>query len=164
MKKLFIRISLLMMLLAALAAAAQQSTAPPSSATPPVQSATQATAYTPQYKGDPAHSQSEAIALGYMHTLLVAQRLYLKKHAHYATSLYALANFGSGSFTKRMMNTDRGDYTVSFHGGEKKFSLQLTPKQFDAQHRAFWTNENGIIHVDNDDAATERSPVLKAGD
>ena len=145
--------------------AVQQSPAEPQSSASQAQpSAVNAPAYTPQYKGDPAHSQSEAMALGYMHTLLIAQRLYMKKHAHYATSLYILASLGSGSFTKRMINTDRGDYTVSFRGALKKFSLQLTPKQFDALHRAFWTNENGIIHVDNDDAANEKSPVLKASE
>ena len=115
--------------------------------------------YTPHYHGDPAHSQAEAVALGYMHTLVYAQKLYLKKHGKYATSLYALV--GSGSFTKRMANPDRGDYTVSFHGGETKYAVQLTPRTFDAGHRAFWTNQNGIEHVEVDKPATEDSPVLK---
>lgn len=118
-------------------------------------------AYTPRYPGDPAHSQSEAIALGYIHTLVTAQKLYLKKHARYAPSLYALAQLGSGSFTRRMVKTDRGDYTVFYRPGEQKYALQLTPKTYDAQHRAFWVNENGIVHVEGDHPATEDSPVLR---
>lgn len=118
-------------------------------------------AYTPRYPRDPAHSQSEAVALGYMHTLVTAQKLYLKKHTRYAPSLYALTQLGSGSFTRRMAKTDRGDYTVSYHPGEQKYALQLTPKTFDEQHRAFWVNENGIVHVEGDHPATEDSPVLR---
>ena len=117
--------------------------------------------YVKKSPSDPAHSQAEAIALGYMHTLLTAEKLYLKKHARYAPSLYALAQLGSGSFTKRMAKTDRGDYTVSYRGGEKKFALQLTPKTFDADHRAFWTNQDGIIHVETSQPATDDSPVLR---
>lgn len=125
------------------------------------QEAASQTAYTPRYPSDPAHSQSEAIALGYIHTLVTAQKLYLKKHIRYAPSLYALAQLGSGSFTKRMAKTDRGDYNVIYHPGEKKYALQLTPKTFDQQHRAFWVNENGIVHVESDHPATEDSSVLR---
>ena len=121
----------------------------------------QTASYTPRFPGDPAHSQSEAIALGYMHTLVTAEKLYLKKHTRYAPSLYALAQLGSGSFTKRMAKTDRGDYNVIYHPGEKKYALQLDPKTYDAQHRAFWVNENGIVHVEGDHPATEDSPVLR---
>ena len=117
--------------------------------------------YTPRFPGDPAHSASEAAALGYMRTLVTAERAYFKKHTKYATSLAALAA-SPGSFTKRMARTtDRGDYTVSFHGTEKKFWVQMTPKVFDATRRAFWDNENGIIHVESDKPATESSPVLR---
>jgi len=70
------------------------------------------TAYEPKFPGDPAKSNSEASALGYMRTVVRAQREYKKKYDHYATSLEALVH--SGSFTRRMTNTDRGDYTVSF--------------------------------------------------
>jgi hypothetical protein len=117
--------------------------------------------YTPRYPGDPAHSQSEAIALGYIHTVITNEKLYLKKHTRYAPSLYALSQLGSGSFTKRMAKTDRGDYTVSYRGAETKYALQLTPKQYDAQHRAFWVNETGIVHVEGDHPATQESPVLR---
>lgn len=117
--------------------------------------------YTPKFPGDPAHSQSEFVALAYMRTLATAQRAYFKKHNKYATSLAQLAA-SPGSFTKRMAHTDRGDYTVGFHGALTKFYVQMTPKQFDAEHRAFWDNENGIIHVESDKPATEQSPILRA--
>ncbi len=119
------------------------------------------TPYTPQFKGDPAHSSAEAGALGYMRTVLYAQRIYKKKHGDYATSLPELV--GHGSFTRRMTHTDRGDYTVQFHGNGKEFSLSMVPKQFDAAHRAFYANETGTIRVEDDKPATASSPALKAG-
>jgi hypothetical protein len=115
--------------------------------------------YQPKYNGDAAHSDQEFLALAYMHTFLNAQRLYQKKHTKYAGSLRELV--GSGSFTRRMATTDRGDYAVSFHPGTTKFTLQMTPKVFDAQHRAFWVNQDGIIHVDPIQPATAESPVLR---
>jgi hypothetical protein len=156
--------ALIVILMLGLVALAQQSSSPAQAATQNTQSgppsATSGTPYTPQYKGDPAHSQDENLAILYMHTLLYAQHVYFKKHAHYAPSLYALA--GTSSFTRRMVATDRGAYTVSFRGGAKTFSVQLTPKQFDAQHRAFWADQLGILHVAADEPATADSPVLKA--
>ena len=69
--------------------------------------------YQPKFAGDPARSESEAQALGYMRTVLRAQHDYKKRHNKYAESLEALA--GTGSFTKRMAHaTDRGDYTATF--------------------------------------------------
>src|SRR4051794_11767565 len=93
------------------------------------------TAYKPHFRGDPAHSQAEASALGYMRTVVDAQRVFKKKHDKYATTLPALIN--TGSFTRRMAKTDRGDYTVAFKGSAQHYSIQLTPKVFDADHRAF---------------------------
>jgi hypothetical protein len=120
------------------------------------------TTYTPQFKGDPAHSSAEAAALGYMRTVIYAQRVYYKKHAAYATSLAELV--GSSSFTRRMTNPDRGDYTVHFTSTNtgKNFSLSLAPKQFDPSHRAFFTDDTGTIRVENDQPATASSPKLKA--
>ncbi len=118
------------------------------------------TAYTPQFKGDPAHSQAEAAALGYMRTVIYAQRVYYKKHGAYATSLQALV--GSSSFTRRMTHTDRGDYTVHFTSTGKNFFLGMVPKQFDAAHRAFFVDDTGTIHVEDDKPATNSSPKLKA--
>src|SRR5436305_14708151 len=84
-------------------------------------------AYQPKFAGDPAKSDSEASALGYMRTVLRAQREYKKRNNHYATSLAQLVH--TGSFTKRMVNTDRGDYTVGFRSHKDGFELTLTPKQ-----------------------------------
>jgi hypothetical protein len=115
--------------------------------------------YQPKFKGDKAHSNAEEVALGYMRTVLTAQKLHKKKHNAYATSLPALV--GSGSFTKRMATSDRGDYKVNFKGKADKFSLEMVPKQFDAEHRSFFADETGTIRVEDDKTATESSPVLK---
>jgi hypothetical protein len=117
------------------------------------------TAYQPKFAGDPAHSEAEAGTLGYMRTVLRAQRQYKKKYDHYAPSLAALVH--SGSFTKRMTQTDRGDYTVAFQSKKNGFSLTLTPKQFDAGHRAFYAEEDGVIHAEEGQPATESSPKVQ---
>jgi hypothetical protein len=117
------------------------------------------TPYQPKFKGDPARSDSEAAALGYMRTVLRAQREYKKKHDHYASTLAELVH--TGSFTRRMVNTERGDYTVGFHSQKDGFELTLTPKQLDAEHRSFYADEDGVIHAEEDKAATESSPPVK---
>ena len=121
------------------------------------------TAYQPKFKGDPAHSDSEAAALGYMRTFLRAQKIYKKKNQHYATTLAELAK--TGSFTKRMASsTDRGDYTVKFrpHKDKDTFEVTMVPKQLDADHRSFFSDEQGKIRVDDKKEADESSEVLKA--
>jgi hypothetical protein len=122
--------------------------------------------YQPKFPGDPARSEAEAGALGYMRVVLRAQREYKRKHNHYASTLSALAR--TGTFTPRMArSTDRGDYTVSFHAKKGKagngdgFNLAMTPKQFDDQHRAFYAEEDGVIHAEEGKAATADSPKLK---
>ena len=120
--------------------------------------------YQPKFPGDPARSESEAGALGYMRTALRAQREYKKKHDKYADSLAALA--GTGSFTKRMASTtERGDYTVSFRPHKERdkegFVLTMTPKQLDAEHRSFYAEEDGVIHADDQKAADLESPKIK---
>ncbi len=117
-------------------------------------------AYQPKFPGDPARSDSEAGALGYMRTVLRAQKLYKKKYQKYATSLADLVH--SGSFTRRMVKTDRGDYTVSFrsHKDKDTFELALTPQQLDAQHRSFYSDEDGVIHTDEEKAADSSSPTV----
>jgi hypothetical protein len=121
------------------------------------------TTYQPKFPGDPARSESEAAALGYMRTLLRAQHTYEKKNGKYATSLMELVH--TGSFTKRMATPDRGDYTVSFHPHKVKdqdgFELLLAPKQQDAEHRSFFAKEDGVIHVEENGAANADSPKLK---
>ena len=49
----------------------------------------------------------------------------------------------TGSFTKRMVNPDRGDYSVGFKPNKDGFDLTLTPKQLDAEHRSFYADEDG---------------------
>jgi len=77
--------------------------------------------YKPKFAGDPARSDSEAAALGYMRVVLRAQRQFNKQYGHYATSLTELVH--SGSFTKRMVDPNRGDYTAGFKGKKDSFIL-----------------------------------------
>jgi len=120
------------------------------------------TVYQPKFKGDPARSDSEAAALGYVRTFLRAQKIYKKKNNHYATSLLDLAHIGS--FTRRMVNPDRGDYTVKFKAHKEKdtFEITMVPKQFAPDHRSFFSDEEGKIRVDEQKEADENSPILKA--
>ena len=117
------------------------------------------TPYQPKFKGDPAKSDTEAAALGYMRTVLRAQKIYYKKNNKYATSLADLVH--TGSFTKRMVNPDRGDYSVGFRPNKDGFELTLTPKQLDAEHRSFYADEDNQIHADDQAPATEKSPIVK---
>jgi type II secretory pathway pseudopilin PulG len=118
--------------------------------------------YQPKFKGDPAHSDSEAAALGYMRTFLRAQRLYKRKNGHYATTLMELTK--TGSFTRRMANPDRGDYTVKFRPHKEKdtFEITMVPKVQDTTHRSFFSDEEGKIRASEQGEADESSPVLKA--
>jgi hypothetical protein len=117
--------------------------------------------YQPKFKGDPARSDAEAAALGYLRTFLRAQKIYKKKNSHYATSLLDLAHIGS--FTRRMVNTDRGDYTVKFkaHKDKDTFEITMVPKQFAPDHRSFFSDEEGKIRVDEQKEADDSSPILK---
>jgi hypothetical protein len=116
--------------------------------------------YQPKFKGDPAHSEAESAALGYMRVVLRAQREYKKRHDKFAPSLQALA--GTGSFTKRMARSnDRGDYTSSFHSKKDGFVLTMTPKQYDDQHRAFYAEDDGVIRAEEGKPATADSPKVK---
>ena len=124
------------------------------------------TPYQPKFPGDPARSDSEANALGYMRTVIRAEHQYQKKNdGKFATSLAQLVH--TGSFTKRMAATDRGDYTVSFrpHRAKSKdkdgYELILIPKQLDPEHRSFYANEDGVIHADEQKTANEDSPKIK---
>ncbi|HEY6764718.1 MAG TPA: hypothetical protein VI386_08095 [Candidatus Sulfotelmatobacter sp.] len=116
-------------------------------------------AYQPKFPGDPARSDSEAAALAYMRVVLRAQHRFQKQYGHFATSLAELVH--SGSFTKRMVDPDRGDYTVGFKGKKDSFVLSMTPKQLDAQHRSFYAEDDGKIHAEEDKPANINSPVVK---
>jgi len=118
-----------------------------------------APAYQPKFPGDPARSDSEAAALAYMRVVLRAQRRFQKQYDHFATLLAELVH--SGSFTKRMVNPDRGDYTATFKGKKDSFVLTMTPKNMDAQHRSFYAEDDGKIHADETKPADAGSPVVK---
>lgn len=120
---------------------------------------TPAPAYQPKFHGDPARSDSEAAALGYMRVVLRAQRQFNKQYGHFATTLAELVH--SGSFTKRMVDPSRGDYTAGFKGKKDSFVLTMAPKQLDATHRSFYAEDDGKIHGDEEKPADANSPVLK---
>jgi len=121
--------------------------------------------YQPKFPGDPARSESEAQALGYMRVVLRAENAYKKRHNKYADSLASLA--GTGTFTKRMaQSTERGDYTASFRPNHDRpdhdgFVLTMTPKQMGTEHRSFYAEEDGVIHGDDQKAADKDSPKVK---
>lgn len=138
------------------APASGQTTAPTAAQT----AAPPAVTYQPKFAGDPARSESEAQALGYMRVVLRAEHEYKKRHNKFADSLQALA--GTGSFTKRMAHsTDRGDYTASFLAHKDGFVLTLTPKQMDSEHRSFYAEDDGAIHADDQKPADLDSPKVK---
>ena len=156
MKTLRVAVFVLLFILPAALGQAQTETPPSAIPQPP------ASTYQPKFPGDPAHSDAEAGALGYMRVVLRAQTLYKKRHQKYALSLPDLA--GTGSFTKRMSrSSQRGDYTVDFHSKNKgdNYTLALTPKQYDDQHRAFYAEEDAIIHAEEGKPATKESPRIK---
>jgi hypothetical protein len=163
----FLAILAMVMLAAGLAIAQDQAPA----------AAQASTDYKPQFPGDPARSESEAQALGYMRVVLRAEREYKKRHSKFTDSLESLA--GTGSFTKRMAHsTDRGDYTASFHPhhGSRShdsrshdihtddhdgFVLTMTPKHLDSEHRSFYAEDDGVIHADDSKPADLDSPKVK---
>jgi hypothetical protein len=115
--------------------------------------------YKPRLAGDPARSDSEAAALAYMRVVIRAQRQFNKQYNHFATSLTELVH--SGSFTKRMVNADRGDYMVIFKGKKDNFVLTMMPKQLDGTHRSFYAEDDGKIHADEEKLADASSPIVK---
>lgn len=115
--------------------------------------------YKPKFPGDPARSDSEAAALAYMRVVLRAQHRFEKQYDHFAITLAELVH--SGSFTKRMVDPHRGDYTASFHGKKDSFVLTMTPNHVDAQHRSFYAEDDGKIHAEEDKPADANSPIVK---
>jgi len=115
--------------------------------------------YTPKYHGDPAHSDSEAGALAYMRVVMRAEVGFNKQYHHYANTLRELVH--SGTFTQRMVNPDRGDYTVGYKAKKDNYVLTMTPQNLDAQHRSFYAENDGKIHADDAKAADGDSPVVE---
>ena len=142
----------------AIAASTLLAQEPPPAAAPAAPQ-TPSSTYQPKFRGDPARSDSEAAALAYMRVVIRAEHQFNKQYNHFATSLAELVH--SGSFTKRMVNPDRGDYTASFEGKKDSFILTMTPNQLDAQHRSFYAEDDGKIHADEEKPADAKSPVVK---
>lgn len=94
-----------------------------------------------------------------MRGVMRAQMLYNKHYGHYASSLTQLVHIQN--FTQRMVNPDRGDYTVGFKGKKDGFFLTMTPRNLDAQHRSFYAEEDGKIHADESKAADANSQVVE---
>lgn len=115
--------------------------------------------YTPKFKGDPARSNAEAGALGYMRVVSRAEKQFNKQYGHYALTLDELVH--TGSFTKRMVNPDRGEYTASYKGKKDSYILTMTPKAADAQHRSFYTDDDGKIRGEESKPADENSPIVR---
>ena len=135
----------------------QQTPPGPPAPLPPEQNAPPA--YQPKFAGDPARSDSEFAALAYMRVVIRAQKQFNKQYNHFAKTLADLVH--SGSFTKRMVNPDRGDYTASFKGKDDSYVLTMTPKFQDAQHRSFYAEDDGKIHADETKPSDSDSPVVK---
>ena len=156
MKQVFLAVSIFVL---ALPVFAQRGAAPatPVPQTPAAQTA--APGYTPKFRGDPARSDAEAEALAYMRVVMRAEVGFNKKYGHYANSLAQLVH--SGTFTQRMVNPDRGDYTVGYRGKKDTYILIMTPKALDAQHRSFYADDDGKIHADDTKAADANSPVVE---
>jgi hypothetical protein len=115
--------------------------------------------YQPKFPGDPARSDSEAAALAYMRVVLRAQHHFEKQYGHFATSLTELVH--TGTFTKRMVDPNRGDYTAGFKGKKDSFILVMTPQHLDADHRSFYAEDDGKIHADEEKPADASSPQVK---
>ena len=49
------------------------------------------TTYQPKFRGDPAKSEAESQTLGYMRTVVRAEKIYYKRHNEFAASLATLA-------------------------------------------------------------------------
>ncbi len=116
-------------------------------------------AYTPKYNGDPARSDSEFAALAYMRVVTRAEKQFNKQYGHYALTLNELVH--SGNFTKRMLDPNRGDYTVSYKGKKDSYVLTMTPKSPDPQHRYFYADDEGKTRGDESKPADANSPVVK---
>ena len=114
--------------------------------------------YQPKFKGDPAKSDSEAAALGFMRTVVTAEKNYKSKHNVYCPTLAGLA--GTGSITRRTVASNkRGDYTVGFSGTAEGYRLTMTPTTIDATHRAFFVDQSAKIKAEEDKPATADSPA-----
>ena len=132
-------------------------TAPPAQTTP--STPTPVPTYTAKYHGDPARSDSEFAALAYMRVVMRAEVGFNKHYGHYATTLAQLVH--SGTFTQRMVNPDRGDYTAGYKAKKDGYILAMTPRNLDADHRSFYAEDDGKIHADETKPADRDSAVVE---
>ena len=132
-------------------APAPETSTPPTPPPPP--------SYTPKFRGDPARSDSEAVALAYMRVVMRAEVGFNKHYGHYATTLRELVH--SGTFTQRMVNPERGDYTVGYKGKKDNYILTMAPKALDATHRWFYVDDDGKIRADEAKPADANSDVVE---
>ena len=152
--------SALILCLTAVFAAPALAQLPANSSTPEQgTSSTPPSSYTPKYKGDPARSDSEFAAIAYMKVVTRAEKQFNKQYGHYALTLNELVH--SGNFTKRMLDPNRGDYTASYKGKKDSYTLTMTPKAPDAQHRYFYADDDGKIRSDEAKPADANSPVVR---
>src|SRR5215469_17089390 len=156
MKQVFLAVFIFVLALPVFAQqSAARATPDPQASAPP----TTAPGYTPKFRGDPARSDAEAEALAYMRVVMRAEVGFNKKYGHYANSLAQLVH--SGTFTQRMVNPDRGDYTVGYRGKKDNYILIMTPKALDAQHRSFYADDDGKIRADEAKTADANSEVVE---
>ena len=122
-----------------------------------------ASQYKPQFAGDPARSESEAQALGYMRVVLRA-RTRIQETAWQVSRIHWRRWRGRHpSPSVWRTRTDRGDYMAASASRctTRGFVLTMTPKQMDSEHRSFYAEEDGVIHADDQKAADSDSPKVK---
>ncbi len=118
------------------------------------------TAYQPKFPGDPAHSDSEAIALGYMRTVLRAQHTYKVKNGKYADSLADLVHTGTIHPPHGQPRSRRLHRQFPSPQGRIR-PAAYTQAAWTPDHRSFYAKEDGVIHGDEQKAADENSPRVK---
>jgi len=94
-----------------------------------------------------------------MRVVIRAEKAFNKQYGHYALTLNELVH--SGTFTKRMVNPNRGDYTAGYKGKKDSYIVTMTPKVLDATHRSFYAEDDGKIHADDSKPADKDSPVVR---
>ena len=97
--------------------------------------------------------------LGYMRTVLRAQKIYQKKNDKFATSLADLVH--TGSFTQRMVNPDRGDYSVGFKPKQRRLRSDHDTQAARRRPSVVLRRRGWHIHGDDQGPANENSPVVK---
>ena len=82
-----------------------------------------------------------------MRVVIRAENQFNRQYKHYALTLSELVH--SGTFTKRMVDPNRGDYTASYKGKKDSYVLTMTPKTLDATHPELITYSKEISTIVN---------------